>query len=281
MSRKKWTENKIAELHQGGHGQGTGANYKPWIEITDLSSLGRSRRVKSHKTGRTHHLLSDVEYDIFLAAEWSRSVVDIREQFPLDREITQTIAQDLKIRHPHYPGTRIPTVMTVDFLLTIHNGEGENLVALNAKRDDEAEKQKSIEKLEIQRSYFAALHIPHHLIYYSCIPKQKIKNLAWIRDAQLKPEEKEPYNGFFDNLKTRMGDELAGYGKANISLVAYCTAFDERHGTHPGTGLRVARMLMQERALHTDLEAIDLTQLPLNDFLMTSRSGQLRMVRGK
>ena len=49
---------------------------------------------------------------------------DIREQYPLDREITQTIAQELKIRHPHYPGTHVPTVMTVDFLLTVvQNGE--------------------------------------------------------------------------------------------------------------------------------------------------------------
>ena len=32
-----------------------------------MSSNGRSRRVWSNKTGRVHHLLSDVEYNLFLA----------------------------------------------------------------------------------------------------------------------------------------------------------------------------------------------------------------------
>lgn len=88
MSRIKWTEKKIAERQKAGYGEGSGSAYIPWLEVFDLSSTGRSRRVWSSKTGRAHHLFSDVEHDIFIAAEWSRSVIDIREQYPLDREIT-------------------------------------------------------------------------------------------------------------------------------------------------------------------------------------------------
>ena len=93
----RWTEKKIEQLQLEGYGAGIGADYKPWIEVTDFSSKGRSRRVASAKTGRVHHLFSDVEYGLFLAAEWSRSVVDIREQFPLDRGVTQTIAQQFDL----------------------------------------------------------------------------------------------------------------------------------------------------------------------------------------
>ena len=282
MSRIKWTEKKITERQEAGYGEGSGTTYRPWLEIFDLSSTGRSRRVWSAKTGRTHHLFSDVEYDIFIAAEWSRSVIDIREQYPLDREITQTIAHDLKIRHPHYPRTQVPTVMTVDFLLTVRTADGEDFIALNAKRDEEAEDETSLEKLEIQRSYFQALGQPHHLIYHSRIPPQKIANINWIRDAQLKSGEIEPHAGYYDQLKSRMALELASYATADETpLAEYCTSFDLRYGVERGTGLRVARMLMQERALIANLDSPNLANDPLGAFSMTSRAGRLRAVGGK
>lgn len=281
MPRIIWSEKKIAEFHSKGRGQGSGANYIPWLLISDLSSKGRSRRTWSNKTGRRHDLFSDVEHKIFIAAEWSQSVVDIQEQYPLDREITQTIAQQLKIRHPHYPGTLVPTVMTVDFLLTVRDQAGEHFIALNAKRDEEAQDATSLEKLEIQRTYFEELGCPHHLVYHSQLPKQKIDNIDWIRDAQLKPGEIEQRPGFYTSLQSRMGGELIDPSDIDTSTLAdYCASFDERYNLESGTGLRVARMLMQERALAVDLESPDLAREPLGSFLMTSRAGRLRAVGG-
>ncbi len=276
MSRIIWNEKKITERLKAGYGDGAGSAYKPWIEVFDVSSLGRSRRVWGLKTGREHHFLSE-----FIACEWSRAVIDIREQYPLDRELTQTIAQQLKIRHPHYPGTKVPTVMTVDFLLTVMGPDGESYIALNAKRDEEAEDATSLEKLEIQRTYFEQIECAHYLMYHSQLPKQKIKNIYWIRDALLKPGEIEPHPGFYTSLQTRMADELAQEGVADTdTLASYCASFDQRYGLEQGTGLRVARMLMQERALIPDLESTDLSREPLAAFEMTSRAGRLRAVGG-
>nr|WP_256368830.1 TnsA endonuclease N-terminal domain-containing protein [Acidovorax sp. SRB_24] len=215
-----------------------------------------------------------------MASEWSRSVIDIREQYPLDRELTQTIAQQLKIRHPHYPGTHVPTVMTVDFLLTVTKDGKETFMAVNGKRDEEAEDANSLEKLEIQRTYFEQLEYPHHLMYHSQLPSQKVKNLEWIRDAQLKDGESEPREGYFSALCARMSTELNTPTGVEMPLAAYCRSFDERHGLERGTGLRVARMLMQERALMFNLESADLSQATIGAFVMTSRSGQLRAVGG-
>ena len=53
------------------------------VTVRDLSSLGRSHQVYSHKTKRTHHLLSDLELAIFLILEWNLLIQGIREQFPL------------------------------------------------------------------------------------------------------------------------------------------------------------------------------------------------------
>jgi hypothetical protein len=278
MSLIKWTEDKIAERQKQGFGKGSGANYQPWLNVTDTASIGRIRRTWSSKTGRMHHLLSDVEFDVFVAAEWSRDVIDIREQYPLDRAITQTVAQDLKIAHPRYRGTDVVTVMTVDFLLTLAGPNGKTLLALNAKRDEEAEDETSLQKLEIQRSTLERLDITHHLVYHGRVPKQKVKNLSWVRDAQLKDGEIEQYPGYFNDFASRMARELLTMpaGEAETLLSEYCASFDQRYGAETGTGLRVARMLIHERALIADLEAPDLAKQPLREFQMTARSGGLR-----
>lgn len=280
MGRLKWTEEKIAEREAEGYGRGQGSSYRPWLEVTDISSQGLSKRVYSAKTGRVHHLFSNVEHALFLACEWSRSVLDIREQYPLARDVTLSIAHELKIRHPYYPTTKVPTVMTVDFLLTVIDHGTERFVALNAKRAEEAEDATSLEKLEIQRTYFEQLEIPHHLVYHSHIPRQKVKNIEWIREAQLKPGEVQPREGYYAALTHRMGRELNSKVNSALNLAAYCQSFDERHGLEPGTGLRVARMLIQERALMVNLESEDLAREPLETFLMTSRTGNLRAVGG-
>lgn len=53
------------------------------VTMLDLSSLGRSHQVYSHKTKRTHHRLSDLELTIFLILEWNLLIQEMQEQFPL------------------------------------------------------------------------------------------------------------------------------------------------------------------------------------------------------
>lgn len=278
--KQKWTEAKIRRMVAEGYGEGFLAQYKPWIEVADVSSLGNSRRVWSAKTSRTHHLLSNVEFNLFRALEWQQDIIDIREQFPLDRALTQDIARSLGIRHPYYPGTQVPTVMTVDFIVTQRVGDENHLVAYNAKRDEEAEDERSVLKLEIQRTYFEQLGFPHHAIYHSQIPLNNIANIGDIREAPLKPDELEPRPGFFSGLMSRMVHHMPN-ANSNSSLVAYCQDFDGTFGVASGTGIRVARMLMNERVLVPDLSSSDLGAEPLSAFLMTAQLGQLRAAGGK
>lgn len=279
--RIKWTEERILRMQGEGIGKGTVGTYQPWIRADKTSSLGRARRIWSHKTGRTHHLLSDVEYNLFLGLEWQQDIIDIREQFPLDRDITQEIAQKLGIKHPYYPGTQVPTVMTVDFLVTKQVGVEKTLLAFNAKRDDEANDARSLSKLEIQRTYFEELCVPHYVVFDSQIPLQKITNIDWIREALIKVGEVELRPGYFATLSGRMATELTHTSRERITLVQYCASFDQRYGCEQGTGLRVARMLMQSRVLKANLSSPDLCSEPLSDFVMTAPIGQLRALGGK
>lgn len=276
---EKWNEATIERLQLEGHGKGSGPDYKPWIGIHEFSSLGRSRRVPGLITNREHHLFSDVEWNLFLLLEWSQGVVDIREQFPLDRGLTQEIAAACCIRHPHYPGTHVPTVMTVDFLVTrIRNGKNE-LEAFNTKRKEEAEVPASLEKLEIQRRYFDGAGIPHHLVFHSDIPMTKVRNLEWIRSAHHSAGELEPYPGFYEEHTNSMALDLTSNTRTT-TLSEYCAKYDSRRGLEQGTGLRIARMLMQSRVLIPDLNNEILATAPLAAFQVSARPGQLKIIGG-
>ena len=82
--RKRETTRTVIERRiEEGRGQGTGVDYKPWLVVQDVSSRGLVHRIKGWKAERVHHLLSNLERDYFYLLEWSLSVTDIREQFPL------------------------------------------------------------------------------------------------------------------------------------------------------------------------------------------------------
>lgn len=48
-----------------------GINYKTWLKIQDVSSLGRSTRLKGIKTSRQHEFLSGLERKYFHLNEYS------------------------------------------------------------------------------------------------------------------------------------------------------------------------------------------------------------------
>lgn len=275
---KKWDEATIERMRLEGRGKGEGRHYKPWIGVLEFSSRGRSRRVAGVKTGREHQLFSDVEWELFLLLEWARNVIDIREQFPLDRELTLEIAAMLRIRHPVYPGTKVPAVMTVDFLATEERNGSRSLVAYNAKRTEEAEDARSLEKLEIQRYYFQGIGSPHHLVFSSQIPPNTVRNLTWIRGGILKPGEQEPYPNCLAENAQKMAADLA-HRKSSQSLAEYCGTFDTRFGLPSGTGMRVARILMQDRVLSADLESPDLPSAPLAAFRVAEIAGHPHHIR--
>lgn len=279
FNRPEWREELIERRLKEGRGKGLKAAYKPLLEVHDLSSMGVSRRVPGIKTGRTHHLLSNVEYDFYLMLEWALDVVDIREQFPLDRELTRDLAMDLRICHPTYPGTNVPTVMSVDFLVNrISHGE-DTLVAFDIKRTEDAEDSRTLDKLELARATCEALEIPHHLVYHSELPQTKIRNIEWIIGGQYVEGEVEPFKGYFDEHCARMLLDLAN-AEPRLPLHEYCSKYDERCGLQQGAGLRVARMLMQRREVVPPLSQPDLAQSVLSSFTVTAKRGQLRAMGG-
>jgi hypothetical protein len=276
------TEDVIAEMQRSGCGLGRMGSYVPWVHILSFYSEGRTHEPFSHRFGgRTHQLLSDGEKRAFTVLEWARDVIDVREQYPLPREITLEVAHSLGIKHQYYPGTHLPYVMSLDFLVDRVKDGKTYLQAINVKTADELEDPDVINELEIARATCEGMDIEHHLFISERLDaSQKIKNLEWIRDAQLDEYATEPFPGFFEEHMSRMAADIRAR-QHDVSLSDYCSGYDRRYSVERGIGMRVARMLLQSRALTMDLNNVDPQMAHMSSYHLSARPGQLQSVGGQ
>ena len=173
-----------------GCGQGIGRKYSPFLKVRDVPSRGRSSMVPGLTVSRDHHYLSDLEYYCHLLAEFDPDVTDIREQYALlPWEETQEIAEALGIRHPIYPGTKTPVVMTSDLVRT-HGKAKEGPLSYSvlsvkpfSEIDPENPRTKNVRnKLLIEEMYWKIRGIPWDLVTEREIPVTRAKNLdrLWL-----------------------------------------------------------------------------------------------------
>lgn len=263
----KWTEEKISRWYKEGRGQGEGPTYKPWLTVQDFpGNLGRSHRPWSPKLGRCVHLLSDVEEAAFSIAERSQAVSEAKEQYPFNRALSQAVAKALGIRHPTYPGTNIPCVMTIDLLATVHRPRDTVHIGIDCKTRDQVEDPRVLEKLELNRAILAETGSLHVIFFDSLIPKPLIRNLRWINSGRANPKELLPYPDYLTEVTERMYRHLSSTVFDDRPLRVVCEEFDEASSQQPGTGLRAAKLLIDSYRLDVDLNAPDLPDRPLSDF---------------
>lgn len=196
-----------------GDGQGCGKNFRPFFRVRDVPSRGRSSMVLGLRTGRIHHYLSDLEYACHLLAEYRPDVCDIREQFALlPWEETQQIAEALGIRHPIYPGTRTPLIMTSDLVLTTDDETGKSryeVICVKPSSEIALENprvHRTLEKLLIEKTYWDLRGIPWSLVTEQEIPMNRVRNLDLLRISMLSEE--------LDWLNSHMKDFLTTFNAA-------------------------------------------------------------------
>jgi len=172
-------EATIARKIRDGRGLGEFKSYKPWLEIHEFPSKGRSHIVLSTTVGREHHLLSDLEEVVFLYADFSPHVMDIREQFPLfPRTETAAIAEEMDLKHPAHCGSN--DVLTKDFIFTMRD-PAMGMKARQVKYSKDLSDLNVRTKLEIQRRYFARLKIDWKIITERDLNPAVTRNLWWLR----------------------------------------------------------------------------------------------------
>lgn len=253
MSKRKRTS-KVEKWIKEGRGTGIGLDYKPWLRIQDVSSLGRSTRLKGIKTGRQHEFLSDLERNYFYLTEHSDFVIDIREQFPLlPLEETIVIADELGIKHPTNPKTQEPVVMTTDFLLTVDKGEGIVELARTIKMKGELLKKRVIEKFEIERVYWERRQIDWGIVTEQEIPKEMARNISYIHGYY----DIQRYDAF-QNMNPQHIEDLAmvllkRVLNENQSIREATNTFDKEVHLPLGSGMTLFYHLLVQKIIRIDM----------------------------
>jgi hypothetical protein len=267
MGRKRYgfDEVRIQRFISEGRGKGTGSHYKPWLNASDVPSLGRVHRAFCPKTGREHHLLSDNEYYTFLLQWWDDDVIDIREQYPLiDRSETLEIAARCGVKHPVDPASGALWVITTDFLVTQkHAGRNEEIIAYTVKQANELNKERTLEKLEIERRYWERREVPWKIITDQQVKSIFTKNLSWILNSDGVPVNGNRYIDDGD-MKDQLAIERNANPETPIRLI--CKIIDHNLGYKSGSALAALRRLLGNKLVTVNLHERSIQDLPSKFF---------------
>jgi hypothetical protein len=238
-----------------GRGSGHGNDYRPWLTVRDVASSGRSHRIFGHTSGRTHHLLSDLELAIFLVLEWNQATTDIREQFPLKLEDTLVLAKAAGIKHPALQGHDY--IMTTDFLVDTHSASQPKF-AIQAKYAKDLQEPRVVEKLELERRYWQQKSIPWYIVTEQEISKTVFDNIKHLYPAGRDTLSEE-----------QIADRLAFYSphllaKGNLTLTEFSQEIDTAYALEPGQCLSEFRQLLAQRILKFDI-TIPFRKIKLSD----------------
>ncbi|MBD2044141.1 TnsA endonuclease N-terminal domain-containing protein [Coleofasciculus sp. FACHB-64] len=257
---REWTQAKFERYKKEGRGRGSGKDYKPWLTIQDFSSKGRSSRTPGWKTNRVHHFFSDHEKRLFYLFEWSDTVTDIREQFPLsDLDLAMSIATDMGVKYPIDTQSGTPYVLTSDFMLTVNHNGKQVQIARTVKQSTELEKKRVNEKLEIERQYYLAKGIDWGIITEKEILRRLAENVEWVHSAYRLEANSEMDVAQLRELSTILKSKLQ---EEDTTINRITTALDKEMNINLGTSLYVFKHLIAKKEIIVDLLEIKLSACP-------------------
>ncbi|MGG1689417.1 TnsA endonuclease C-terminal domain-containing protein [Heyndrickxia ginsengihumi] len=258
---REWNETTIKRFLKEGRGQGTGKDYKPWLQINDISSRSRTTRTFGHTTQRVHHLLSDLQLYYFYLLEFDENVTDIREQFPLLDFHEMDILIDSNLSMKLFDSkTKVPHIFTASFLVTREgNGEEPHFQARIVKISSELEKKSTIERLELQRRYFKKKGIDFGIVTENEINKVLSKNIGWALAAY----DIQDYPDLTLNFSYLKNDILHLLMETNISFQKVFEKIENLYQLSEGLGLVLFKHLIARKDVQMDLtRKIYLTKKP-------------------
>lgn len=219
--RRFKTQADVNRHIEEGYGSGELEHYRPWLRVQDVPSQGRSRKVAGIKIDRNFELLSDLEYRYLSVLEFSESVIDIREQYPLfPTDGALQIAAELGIVYPKYPSTTVNYVMTSDFVVTIRGEDGAPRLAVRTVKPefDEANSAKlkrTVEKLELERAIWSSQGVTDWaLVTPEVLGTALPKNLEFLRGGANKSRQVSV------SLRESFRDHLAYFWSSDRTLSA-------------------------------------------------------------
>lgn len=251
-ANREWTTAKFERYRKERRGEGNGENYTPWNKIQELHSTGRVSRSPSWKTNRVHHLFDDREIDLFFLFEWSDSIIDIKEQFPLiDLDLAMKIATDMGIEYPKDAKSGTPNVLATTFMLVVKEGDQIVEKARTFKQVKDLG-TKVAEILELEKRYFTAKGIDWGIITEKEVPTLLVENIEWIHSsykleatAEMSEEELRHVSGV---LKSKLNTI-----DSTINKIA--TSLDKDMNLDDGTCLSLFKHLLARKEIIMDMRS--------------------------
>lgn len=151
---------RLAESTKAKRGYGTCIDgcWNPYIHAGEFGSLGTCSNPVDWITGRTVHLFSQGEAQVWHILRWADDVVDVQEQYPLILEDTLRLAAKYEIPHPN----RGKTKMTSDFLVKLTDGEFKVISVKTSRRELD---DRTAEKLFLEKQYWREKGVPFELVF--------------------------------------------------------------------------------------------------------------------
>lgn len=193
---------------------------------------------------------------------------DLNEQFPLDRALTKKVAEQLGIKYPNYPGTNVPVVYTVDFMVLEVKDGATRIRGFDIKSEDGLEEENENRNLEIHRVALEAMDIEHVLVAKGQYPEQLSNNLYIIRNEHpifIKESELE----FFKHLQKKAIKAITALSPG-ASILEAANRLDEHLQIPTGHAMRAFTQLIANRTI-----ALNLEKLPFQDVLLGDIKVQL------
>lgn len=223
------------------------------IRIQAFSSKGRVSRVLGRKSGKIHHLLSDLETNMFLILDFDRNVSNIIEHYPLkdvrdvidDKNIDWNKFKDKKTKEDY--------IITTTFLVTLINGKN---IAISCKNQSELYKSNTQLKLEIERRYWSYKGVQWGIITNKELPKNRLKNIKWI---MLGEEIDEEMYFKISSIILETIEELDG------KLSDYIEWISKRYGFSKEEVLTVVKEMIKRNNLEVDLDKEILIDIELQN----------------
>jgi hypothetical protein len=249
-----FTETKYDKWVKEGRGQGTLQDYKPWLTIQDVPSNATCTRMLGIKTRRQHELLSGMEVDYLHILEYCDAVKDIREQYPLlPIEQTISIANELGIKHPADPKTSENIVMTTDFLVTVQIESKSILLARTIKSTEHINKERQIDKFEIERRYWKLKNIDWGIVTEKDINEVMAKNIRIVHPFY----NIENMDLFFNNSPIDLSNICINLKNRvigrNVVMRHIAEKFDEDMLFEPGTSIALLKHLIMTKQINIDM----------------------------
>ncbi|KAJ48915.1 TnsA endonuclease, partial [Clostridium tetanomorphum DSM 665] len=141
-------------------------------------------------------------------------------------------------------------VISTTFLITITDSNGVRYFARSIKAQSELERNKSLQKMEIERRYWEAKGIDWGIVTQKDIPIVMARNIEWVHSSLFDYKER----GFSDKDIQFMSNTLIDMIVRKTTTVREIISdFDRVYNYGAGTGLYVFKYLVATKRIEVDM----------------------------